>query len=78
MKFREVAYMIEAKLAAARSFRPTVDLSGRFGTESPGAMLDDAPRSPPHRASAFLLYNKSWSSAEFGRGKDVFRSCTID
>lgn len=35
--------MIEVKLAAARSFRPTVNLSGRFGAEGPGSMLDDAP-----------------------------------
>lgn len=39
-----VAYVIEViKLAAARSFRRTVNLSGRFGAECPGAMPGDVP-----------------------------------
>lgn len=53
--------MIEAiKLAAARSFRRTVNLSGRFGAECPGAMLDGASGMPPHRAPVFLSNRKSW------------------
>lgn len=62
--------MIEViKMAAARSFRRTVNLSGRFGAECPGAMLDVAPRMSPHRACAapaFLSNSKDWSSARFG------------
>lgn len=45
-----MTYVIEVKLAAARSFRPTVNLSGRFGAEGPGAMLDYASGMPSHRA----------------------------
>lgn len=46
-----MAYVIEAvKLAAGRSFRRTVNLSGRFGAECPGAMLDGSPGMSPHTA----------------------------
>lgn len=51
---RGVAYVIEViNLAAARSFRRTVNLSGRLGAERPGAMLDGGPGMSPHRAPKF-------------------------
>lgn len=65
--------MIEAKVAAARSFRPTVNLSGRFGAEGPGAMLDDAPGMSSHKALASLSSSKERLLARFHRVRDLFR-----
>lgn len=67
-----VAYVLEGKLVAARGFRPTVNLSGRFGAEGPGAMLDKAPGTWPHRAPATRSSSKRWLLARFGRERDLF------